>query len=72
MKYVVVYEETLTGYSAYVPDLPGVVSVGDSEEEVTANIRRAIALHLEGLRDAGDRIPEPRTLVTVIDANDAA
>ena len=72
MRYAVVIEKGDRGYGAYVPDLPGVVSVGDSEEEVTANIRLAIALHLEGLRDAGDRIPEPRTLVTVIDANDAA
>jgi predicted RNase H-like HicB family nuclease len=55
-------------YGAYVPDLPGVISVGDSQAEVTANIREAIALHLEGLRDSGDDIPEPKTLVAVIDA----
>ena len=68
MRYAVVIEKSDQGYGAYVPDLPGVISVGDSQEEVTANIRQAIALHLEGLRDSGDDIPEPRTLVAVIDA----
>jgi len=68
MRYAVVIEKSDQGYGAYVPDLPGVMSVGDSQEEVTANIRQAIALHLEGLRDSGDDIPEPKTLVAVIDA----
>jgi predicted RNase H-like HicB family nuclease len=45
-----------------------VISAGDSEEEVTANIREAVLLHLEGLREVGDRIPEPRTSVAVIEA----
>ena len=67
MRYAVVIEKSDQGYGAYVPDLPGVISVGDSQEEVTANIRQAIALHLDGLRDSGDDIPEPKTLVAVID-----
>jgi predicted RNase H-like HicB family nuclease len=46
MRYAVVIEKSDQGYGAYVPDLPGVISVGDSQEEVTANIRQAIALHL--------------------------
>jgi predicted RNase H-like HicB family nuclease len=68
MRYAVVIEKSDQGYGAYVPDLPGVISVGDSPEEVTANIRQAITLHLEGLRDSGDDIPESKTLVAVIDA----
>jgi predicted RNase H-like HicB family nuclease len=42
------------GSAPYVPDLPGVVSVGDSEDEVKANIQGAIELHLEGLRERLD------------------
>ena len=68
MRYAVVIEREQGGYGAYVPDLPGVISVGASAEEVTANIREAIALHLEGLRERGVGVPEPTTLVTVIDA----
>jgi predicted RNase H-like HicB family nuclease len=68
MRYAVVIEQGDHGYGAYVPDLPGVISVGASEEEVTANIRQAITLHLQGLREAGDDVPDPRTRVTVVDA----
>jgi predicted RNase H-like HicB family nuclease len=68
MQYAVVIEKGEQNYGAYVPDLPGVMSVCDSEEEVIANIRDAIALHLDGLRQAGDQIPEPRTRVAVVDA----
>jgi predicted RNase H-like HicB family nuclease len=67
-KYAVIIERGTQGYGAYVPDLPGVISVGDSEEDVTRNIREAIVLHLEGLRDAGEAIPQPRSSVTFIDA----
>jgi predicted RNase H-like HicB family nuclease len=31
-KYLVVYEKTKTGYSAYVPDLPGVVATGKNQK----------------------------------------
>lgn len=68
MRYAVVIERSPSGYGAYVPDLPGVISVGDSEGEVTGNIREAIELHLAGLREHGDPVPEPRTLVAVVDA----
>ena len=68
MRYAVVIEKGADSYGAYVPDLPGVISVGDTEEEVTANIREAVILHLEGLREAGDKIPEPKTSVAVIEA----
>ena len=67
MRYAVVIERGAHGYGAYVPDLPGVISVGETEEDVMANIREAVALHLEGLRAAGDQVPEPRTLVTVVE-----
>ena len=68
MRYAVVIEKGEAGYGAYVPDLPGVISVGDSEEAAIANVREAIALHLDGLRQAGDQIPEARTRVAVVDA----
>jgi predicted RNase H-like HicB family nuclease len=48
MRYAVVIEKGERNYSAYVPDLPGCVSVGDSLDEVKAEIRAAIEFHLEG------------------------
>lgn len=65
MQYAVVIERVKgSNYSAYVPDLPGCVSTGDTLEEVERNIREAIEFHLEGMREDGDPIPEPTTRVT--------
>jgi predicted RNase H-like HicB family nuclease len=69
LKYAVVIERAADNYSAYVPDLPGCISVGDTVEETERNIRDAIALHLEGLREAGDPVPSPSTVVEYVDAS---
>jgi predicted RNase H-like HicB family nuclease len=61
MRYAVVIERTETGYSAYVPDLPGCVSVGRTREEMDRNIREAIALYLDELRERGLPLPAPTT-----------
>jgi predicted RNase H-like HicB family nuclease len=44
---VVLAEEPDGGYSVSVPALPGCYSEGDTLEEALANIREAIAVHLE-------------------------
>ncbi|MDP6514597.1 MAG: type II toxin-antitoxin system HicB family antitoxin [SAR202 cluster bacterium] len=59
MKYAVVYEKAPNNYSAYVPDLPGCVATGATQQEVERNIREAIAFHLEGIRLENLPIPEP-------------
>ena len=61
LKYLVIFEKTKTGYSSYVPDLPGCISTGSNKEEVEKNIYEAIELHLEGLKEDGIDIPEPKT-----------
>jgi predicted RNase H-like HicB family nuclease len=61
MRYAVIIEKTGTGYSAYVPDLPGCVSVGSTREEMNRNIREAIDLYLDELREQGATIPTPST-----------
>jgi predicted RNase H-like HicB family nuclease len=60
-RYLVVMEPAGGNYSAYVPDLPGCIATGDTRSEAEANIRSAIKLHLEGLEQDGDPIPEART-----------
>ncbi|HEY4760001.1 MAG TPA: type II toxin-antitoxin system HicB family antitoxin [Thermoguttaceae bacterium] len=59
MKYTVIIEQGPNNYSAYVPDLPGCVSTGESYEDVMQNIREAIEGHLKIMREYGDPIPEP-------------
>ena len=61
MRYAIVIEKTATGYSAYVPDLPGCVSVGSTRGEMDRNIREAIELYLDELREQGAPIPTPTT-----------
>jgi predicted RNase H-like HicB family nuclease len=60
-KYLVVIEETGTGYSAYSPDLDGCVATGGTREEVEREMKEAIAFHLEGMARSGEPIPEPHT-----------
>lgn len=58
MRYTVVLEQdTVSGYFATVPMLPGCVSQGDTRTEALANIREAIVVYLEDCRDAGDPAP---------------
>ena len=57
-KYLVVYEKTKTGYSAYVPDLPGVIATGKTKAIIERNIFKAIQFHLEGLKEERLRIPK--------------
>jgi len=66
VKYVVIYEKSRTGWAAYVPDLPGVVTTGPTREEVRSLIQEAIEFHLDGLRDDKLPIPEPSAEAEVI------
>lgn len=66
MNYVVVYDKSSTGWAAYVPDLPGVVTTRRTKEETQRLIREAIEFHLEGLRDDNLPIPEPTASAEVV------
>ena len=68
-KYAVVIEWDGESYSAFVPDLPGCISVGDTREDVVQNLREAIVLHLDGLRAHGDPVPQPTTTVDYVDVD---
>ncbi len=48
-----------SNYSAWSPDLIGCVATGDTIEQTVAEMREAIAFHLEGLAADGETIPEP-------------
>jgi predicted RNase H-like HicB family nuclease len=59
MRYPVIIEHGEQNFSAYVPDLPGCVSTGQTLEETQRNIQEAIELHLAGMREDGVPIPPP-------------
>jgi predicted RNase H-like HicB family nuclease len=66
-RYAIVVEDAGSNLAAYVPDLPGCVATGESEEEVGRLIREAIELHLEGLVEDGFPIPEPSSRVEYVE-----
>jgi predicted RNase H-like HicB family nuclease len=72
MRYAVVIEKGERNYSAYVPDLPGCVSVGATLEEVKAEIREAIAFHLEGMREDSLPIPTPSSRAEYVEVGEQA
>lgn len=63
-RYLIIIEDTSTGYSAYSPDLPGCVATGRTREEVEREMHDAIEFHIDGLRLAGELVPEPRSLAS--------
>ena len=67
-KYLVVIEKAEDGsYSAYVPDLPGCVSCGDTPEQVKARIQEAIKMYIEDMIADGEPIPEATTQYAELD-----
>jgi predicted RNase H-like HicB family nuclease len=66
MQYAVVFEKTVTGWSAYAPDLPGLGVAAATIEEAEQLIREGIEFHIEGLREDRLPIPAPATRVKQI------
>ena len=60
-RYLVIIEKTVTGFSAYSPDLPGCVATGRTRKAVEKEMHDAIEFHIEGLRLAGEEIPKPQS-----------
>ncbi|HVA25623.1 MAG TPA: type II toxin-antitoxin system HicB family antitoxin [Chloroflexota bacterium] len=46
------------GFSVSVPALPGCFTQGETVDEALANVRDAIAFHLDCLAEEGEAIPE--------------
>ena len=72
MKYAIVIEKAEGNYSAYAPDLPGCVAVGDTLEEVEEAMREAIEFHLDGMQEEGLPIPEPTSITKMLELSRSA
>ncbi len=71
MKYTVIIEKGGSSYGAFVPDLPGCIAAGETKNEVLELITEAIEFHIEGLREDGDTIPNPRCEFTQVEVRAA-
>ena len=67
MKYLIVIEETGTGFSVYSPDLPGCIATGATHKEVERTMREVMEFHLDGLREEGEAIPSPRSTAAMVE-----
>jgi predicted RNase H-like HicB family nuclease len=61
-----IHKDTDSDYGVSFPDLPGCVTAGATLDEARAMAVEALALHLDGLIDDGDPIPEPSTLEEIM------
>lgn len=67
MRYAIVIERAEHNYAAYAPDVDGCVAVGDTVEDVTAQIAEALAFHFAGMAEDGAAIPPATSLVTTVE-----
>jgi predicted RNase H-like HicB family nuclease len=68
--YVAVFEgDDEAGYSAYSPDLPGVIAAGSSRQDTETLMIAAMAEHTALLRQEGQPVPEPSEAasITILD-----
>jgi predicted RNase H-like HicB family nuclease len=65
--YVVVFEgDDEAGYSAYSPDLPGVIAAGETRSDTERLMAEAMAAHIALLREAGQPVPEQSDAADVV------
>lgn len=65
-RFLVVIEKANGNYSAYSPDLPGCVATGKTRQNAERNMREAMLMHVEGLIEDGEPVPEPDSFAEYI------
>ncbi len=66
-RFSIVIEKAEGNYSAYSPDLPGCIAVGDTIEEVQRNMKGAMRFHIEGMLEDHEPIPVPQSRVQYVE-----
>ena len=57
--FLVIFEQTSSGFSAYSPDFPGCIATGSTHEEVEKNMLEAVRFHIEGMKI--EKLPIPNS-----------
>jgi predicted RNase H-like HicB family nuclease len=65
--YLIVIEETGTGFAAYSPDVLGCIATGVTREQVEREMREALEFHIEGMRLEGLTIPRPHSYSKLVE-----
>jgi predicted RNase H-like HicB family nuclease len=66
-RYLVIIEESATGFSAFLPDVPGCIATGATREDVERAMREGVEFHLDSLRESGEPVPPPRSTATYVE-----
>ena len=61
-----IHKDANSDYGVSFPDFPGCVSAGATLDDARAGAEEALALHIEGMVEDGDAIPEPTSLEDVM------
>ncbi|WLR44465.1 type II toxin-antitoxin system HicB family antitoxin (plasmid) [Bacillus carboniphilus] len=68
--YPAIFDYADDGISVEFPDLPGCLTAGDSDREAVGMAKEALALHLYGMEQDNDSIPDPTHIKDLkVDAN---
>ena len=68
-EYVVVFEQAEDGgWGAYLPDVPGVVALGVTRDEVTRRIQEAVSAYAEEMATLGMSLPAPGSATGTVQA----
>jgi predicted RNase H-like HicB family nuclease len=57
-----IHKDADSDFGVSFPDFPGVATAGDTWDDARAMAEEALALHVEGLLEDSEPIPEPSTL----------
>ena len=66
-RFLIIIEPGEHNYSAYVPDLPGCIATGRTLDDVKKSMGQAIKMHIQGMLEDHDPLPEPQTLAEYVD-----
>lgn len=61
-----IHKEADSDFGVSFPDFPGAITAGKTLDDARAMAEEALALHVEGLTEDGEALPEPSTLEEVM------
>ena len=68
-KYAVVVESSGSSYGVSSPDVSGCISVAETRDKALHLFVEALVLHLRGLREDGESLPEPSATVEYVEVD---
>jgi predicted RNase H-like HicB family nuclease len=61
-----IHKDADSDFGVSFPDFPGVITAGTTLDDARGMAEEALALHIEGLTEDGEAIPEPSSLEEVM------